>query len=244
LINGELAVVIVNKTPWFGKPYFTSFRPTAPDGGLRTGRLRIYAKATSAFMSPLIQVIIGTTRPDRFSEKPAAWVVDRLHQRDDLDVEVVDLRDHPLPMYASPVAPARAGRDYPNDDVARLGTTLDRADGYVIVTGEYNHGYPAVLKNALDHVFPELNRKPVTFVGYGNVGGARAIEQLRLVAVEFEMAPLRWAVHIHPDVMLPAMRTDPFSIELFASLDPRLETAVNDLVWWSDTLKAGRAAGS
>jgi NAD(P)H-dependent FMN reductase len=159
-------------------------------------------------------------------------------------MEVVDLRDHPLPMYASPVAPARSGRDYPNDDVARLGTTLDRADGFIIVTGEYNHGYPAVLKNALDHVFPELNRKPVTFVGYGNVGGARSIEQLRQVAVEFEMAPLRWAVHIFPDVMLPAMRTEPFSIELFASLDERLDTAVNDLIWWAHTLKTGREAGS
>jgi NAD(P)H-dependent FMN reductase len=197
-----------------------------------------------AFMSPHIQVIVGTTRPDRFSEKPVAWVVDRLGQREDLDFEVVDLRDHPFPMYASPVAPARAGRDYPNDDVARFGATLDRADGYIIVTGEYNHRYPAVLKNALDHVFPELNRKPVTFVGYGNVGGARAIEQLRTVAVEFEMAPLRWSVHILPDVMVAAMRTEPFSIELFAPLDPRLDAAVNDLVWWANTLKAGRVAGS
>ena len=78
----------------------------------------------------------------------------------------------------------------------------------MLVTAEYNHGYTAVLKNALDHTFVERNRKPVAFVGYGNVGGARAIEQLRLVAVELEMAPLRHAVHILPDVMIPARRAE------------------------------------
>ena len=194
-------------------------------------------------MTPLIQVIVGTTRAGRFSGKPAAWVADRLTPRDDLRFEVVDLRDHPLPMFDHPVPPARSPRDYPNDEVARLGQTLDRADGYIVVTGEYNHGYPASLKNALDHVFPELSRKPVTFVGYGNVGGARAIEQLRQVVIEFEMAPLRWAVHILPDLMRPAMQADPFSLEVFASLDGRLDTAVSDLVWWSTTLSAGRSSG-
>ncbi len=193
--------------------------------------------------TPLIQIIISTTRPGRFADKPVAWVVDRLGQRDDLSFEVVDLRDHPLPHFASEMAPARGGRDYPNAEVARLGQTLDRADGYIILTAEYNHGYPAVLKNALDHVFPELNRKPVAFVGYGNVGGARAIEQLRLVAVEFEMAPLRWAVHLLPDVMVAAMKADPFSIELFASMDQRLDMLASDLVWWATALQWGRQRG-
>jgi NAD(P)H-dependent FMN reductase len=198
--------------------------------------------ATTASSKPLIQIIIGSTRPGRFSEKPAAWLVDRLSGRDDIEVEVVDLRDHPLPFYESPVAPARAGRDYPNDDVARLGQTLDRADGYIVVAAEYNHGYSASLKNALDHVFPELNRKPVAFVGYGNVGGARAIEQLRLVSVEFEMAPMRWAVHILPDVMLPVMQAETFSPELFASLDSRLDILLKDLIWWTGALRVARAA--
>jgi NAD(P)H-dependent FMN reductase len=185
-------------------------------------------------------VIIGSTRPGRFADKPVAWLVDRLRQRDDLSVEVVDLRDHPLPFYESAVPPARGGRDYPNEDVARLGQTFDRADGFIIVTAEYNHGYPASLKNALDHVFPELNRKPVAFVGYGNVGAARAIEQLRLVAVEFEMAPLRWAVHILPEVMVPAMKAEECTPETFASLDQRLELLTTDLLWWSNTLRVGR----
>ena len=97
-----------------------------------------------------------------------------------------------------------------------------------------------MLKNALDQVFPEFNRKPVAFVGYGNSGGARAIEQLRLVAVELEMAPLRHAVHILPALMVPAMASDPFDVEIFASLDEKLDTAAADLAWWAAALAAAR----
>ncbi len=167
--------------------------------------------------------------------------MDRLSARTDLNAELVDLRDHPLPIFDQPAPPARTLRDYPTETVARWGHTVDKTDGFIVVTPEYNHGYPASLKNALDHIFPELNRKPVTFVGYGNVGGARAIEQLRLVAVEFEMAPLRHAVHILPELMVPAMKADPFTPELFAPLDGRLDTAATDLAWWANALAAARA---
>ena len=192
---------------------------------------------------PHIQVILGTTRPGRFSHKVGAWLVDRMEQRDDLTVELVDLRDHPLPIYELDVAPARAGREYETPEVRRFGEVLDRADGYVMVTGEYNHGSSSSLKNAIDHVFPELHRKPVTFAAYGQVGGARAVEQLRQVVVELEMAPLRHAVHILPNVLIPARQQDPFTIEAFAELDPRLTTALDDLVWWAAALDAARAAG-
>lgn len=192
---------------------------------------------------PRLQVVLGTTRPGRFSDKVGAWLVDRMQRRDDLEVELVDLRDHPLPIYELDVAPARGGRAYETPEVRQLGEVLDRADGYVIVTGEYNHGYSASLKNAIDHVFPELHRKPVTFAAYGQVGGARAVEQLRQVVVELEMAPLRHAVHILPSVLIAARRQDPFSIEAFAELDPRLDTAVTDLVWWADALRAARSGG-
>ncbi len=191
-------------------------------------------------MPPLIQAIIGTTRPDRFSEKPVAWLVDRIGRRDDIELEVLDLRDHPLPLFEEKLPPARSLRNYPNKNVARLGRLVDRADGFIIVTGEYNHGYLAALKNALDHLFPEFNRKPVAFVGYGNVGRARAIEQLRQVVVELEMAPLRHAVHIPPQAMIEAINADEFSPELFASLDERLELLVADLAWWASALRDAR----
>jgi NAD(P)H-dependent FMN reductase len=191
--------------------------------------------------APSIQVIIGTGRQGRFSEKPAAWLMDRLVDRDDLEVELVDLRDYPLSFFDQPMAPAYGRREYP-PEAARWASKVEGADGYIIVTAEYNHGYPALLKNALDHAFPEFNRKPVSFVGYGNVGGARAIEQLRLVTVELEMAPLRHAVHILPDIMVPVMQSkDPIDIELFAPLDERLDRLVADLLWWAKALAAARA---
>jgi NAD(P)H-dependent FMN reductase len=192
-------------------------------------------------MAPLLQIVIGSTRPARFADKPLAWILDRAARRDDLALEVVDLRDHPLPFFDGAVAPARRGRDYPSEALARFGALIDRADGYIFLTSEYNHGYPASLKNAIDHLFPEFNRKPAAFVGYGNVGAARAIEQLRLVTVELEMAPLRHAVHILPDLMLPALRAEEFSPEVFAPLDPRLELLLTDLSWWATALASARA---
>jgi NAD(P)H-dependent FMN reductase len=187
-------------------------------------------------------VILGSTREGRFGEKAAGWALDRLgKKRRDLSVEPIDLRDYPMPFYEQAVSPARGHREYP-PEVARWAEKVEAAEGYLIVTPEYNHGYPAVLKNALDQVFPELNRKPVAFVGYGNAGAARAIEQLRLVCVELEMAPLRHAVHILPAVMIPARQAEgPFDPEVFASLDERLDTVVDDLVWWAKALSRARA---
>jgi NAD(P)H-dependent FMN reductase len=191
-------------------------------------------------MDMLIQVITGTTREGRFSERVADWVLQHLRERADIDVELVDLREHPLPFFDAP-APAKAPREYASDEVARLGTTLDRADGYIVVTGEYNHGYPAVLKNAMDWTFVEWLRKPIAFVGWGNVGGARAIEQLRQVAVEFEMAPLRHAVHILPDILIAARQaSDAADTTVFAPLEPRLKLLSDDLLWWASALNAAR----
>jgi NAD(P)H-dependent FMN reductase len=187
-----------------------------------------------------IAVITATTREGRFSERVAHWVLGHFQRRGDVEVELVDLREYPLPFFDAP-APARTLRNYPRKDVARLGQALDRADGFVVLTGEYNHGYPAVLKNAMDWTFVEWRRKPISFAGWGNVGGARAIEQLRQVAVEFEMAPLRHAVHILPDVMIKARQAaDQTDLSEFAPLEPRLTLLADDLVWWTATLAAGR----
>jgi NAD(P)H-dependent FMN reductase len=187
-----------------------------------------------------IQVIMGSTRPNRFGEKPARWVMELLAARGDLDVELIDLRDYPLPFFEQPLSPARSQREYPDDGIARWGRKVDEADGFVFVTPEYNHGYPASLKNAIDHLFPEWQRKPVAFVGYGSVGGARAIEQLREVVVELEMAPLRHAVHILPAVMVPVMQAEGYDASLFESLLPKLQLLGDDLAWWAKALAAAR----
>lgn len=190
----------------------------------------------------LLQVINGTTREGRFSERVAAWVMSRLEQHEAFELELVDLRDHPLPFFDGD-APARTGREYADEAVTRFSRVIDRADGYVILTGEYNHGYPAVLKNALDSTFVEWRRKPVAYVGWGNTGGARAIEQLRAVAVEFEMAPLRHAVHVLPDVFVALRQaSDPADLAPFAPLDSRLDMLAEDLAWWMRALASARAA--
>ncbi len=193
---------------------------------------------------PRIAVVLGSTRHGRFGDKPAGWVVSQLAARGDLDVELIDLRDHPLPLFDG-APPAYTGRDYPTEDIARFARRIDAADGFVLLTPEYNHGYPAVLKNAMDHTFVEWQRKPVAFVGWGNVGGARAIEQLRLVAVEFEMAPLRHAVHVLPEMLLAARDAPAESANsIFAPLQPKLVRLADDLAWWADALAVARTVAA
>ena len=143
---------------------------------------------------PRIGILLGSTREGRFSERPAQWIFDLATQRDDLSFEMLDLRTYPLPFFDEPLSPIRAPATHP---VAQCwADKLSTLDGLIIVTPEYNHAPTAVLKNALDYAYAEFNRKPVAFVGYGGVGAARAVEQLRLIAVELQMAPLRQAVHL------------------------------------------------
>ena len=135
------------------------------------------------------------------------------------------------------------GREHDDEAEARFGAVIDRADGYLICTGEYNHGYPAVLKNAMDSTFVEWRRKPVTFVAWGNVGrGAGRSSSCGLVAVEFEMAPLRHAVHVLPDVLIAIRQSEhPDDPAHFAQLEQRLTLAADDLAWWMSALTTARA---
>src|ERR1700744_1025704 len=122
----------------------------------------------------LIQVISSTTREGRFSERVATWVTGQLANRDDFDVEPIDLRGYPLPFFDG-VAPARAPREYASPELEQLGRRLDRADGYIVLTAEYNHGYPAVLKNAMDWTFVEWRGPSSSVWGVGPGWGGRAL---------------------------------------------------------------------
>lgn len=113
---------------------------------------------------------------------------------------------------------------------------VDVCDGYIITAAEYNHGPTALLKNALDSASREWYQKPVAFVGYGGVGGARAIEQLRQVAIELQMAPLKAAVHIGGEVFLGTR--EGHSLSSYPHLDQIRATMFDQLVWWARALKS------
>ena len=144
---------------------------------------------------PHIHIILGSTRQGRFGDRVASWFMAHADARADMSAELVDLRDWPLPFFDQPVPPMMGSYNDPLQQA--WAAKVAEADGYVIVTPEYNHGYPAVLKNALDHLYAEWNGKPVGFVGYGGSGGGiRAVEQLRQVVIELAMVPIRSQVAI------------------------------------------------
>ena len=189
---------------------------------------------------PRIALIIGSTRPTRFADKPAQWMLEQARARDDLDVEVVDLRDHPLPFFnevASNLHVPSKGAE-----AIRWQQTIDRFDGYIFVVAEYNHSLSGVLKNAMDQAYREWNRKPFTAIGYGGAGAARAIEHLRAIGVELQMVSTRSAVHIGgADFMKvhPRGADGPMSA-IEAHLIPAAAAALDELVWWARATMAAK----
>ncbi len=141
---------------------------------------------TDADRRPLLQVIVGSTRPGRVGDPIARWFAGYARDHEAFDVEIVDLAEVDLPMFAEPEHP-RFGR-YVLDSTKAFSATIARADAYAIVHPEYNHSYNAAVKNALDHLNQEWARKPVTLIGYGGVAaGARAAEALVPVLVGLRM---------------------------------------------------------
>ena len=191
--------------------------------------------------SPLkIGVVIGSTRQQRFAEYPAHWIANLLGQQPEVHVTILDLRDYNLPNYDETVSPAMLGEQrYEDPAVARWTQAVEAQDGFILVGPEYNHGYSAVLKNALDYVYQGWNRKPVAFIGYGNLGGARAIEQLRQVTVELQMVPLAAAVHL-PLAPLIAHFTGGDGSAALPESNDKAAAMIADLLWWSRALKVAR----
>ena len=200
-------------------------------------------------MTVKVKVIIGTTRQRRFGDKPAHWICDEARAQPDVEVELLDLRDYPLPFFDEPKSPMWLNGQYGNDAVQRWADRIADGDAFIIVTAEYNHGYPAVLKNALDHIYPEWGNKPVGFVSYGNAGGARAVEQLRQVVIELQMLPIRSAIHIPTAIYLSVMNEPvPANPDLFRPLKEGrvnyVERFFADLLWSARALKRAREGAS
>src|SRR3989344_2690956 len=186
-----------------------------------------------------IKIIIGSTREGRFGEKPARWMLDKIQKRKEIDAELLDLRDYPMPFFNEAKTPTAKKEPYGDEAVKRWTKKIAEADGFIVVAPEYNHGYPAVLKNALDYVYTEWNKKPVGFVSYGGAGGVRSVEQLRQVAVELDMVPLRTAIHIFSFWELLDEKGN-LKENAFALFEGKANKLVDELLWFGALLRNGR----
>ncbi len=190
---------------------------------------------------PRIGIILSTTRETRFADRPAQWLQGIAKARGDADYEVVDLRDYPLPFFDAVGSP----RYVPLTDESQLrfARKIGEFDGYIFITAEYNHTVPGVLSNALTYIFNETERKPAAFVGYGAVGGSRAVEHLRALVVELSMVPTRFAVHINMEPLLGMLRGGK-DFGDYDYLAPTVTTMLDELAWYTRTLKVGREAAA
>lgn len=195
-----------------------------------------------------ISVVLGSTREGRFGEKPAQWILEELQKQAGVTAELLDLRDYPMPFFDSQVPPSMAKGQYAHESVQQWAKKIAASDTFIIVTPEYNHGYPAVLKNALDWLHPEWHRKAVGFVSYGSAVGARAVEQLRQVVIELQLVPIKSSIHIPADIFMAAMMgTGPSGSALFAPLrdgprGDRVQQFFDDLLWTARALKSARSS--
>ncbi len=192
---------------------------------------------------PKIAIIIGSTRPTRFADLPAQWMLAQAQARTDMDVELVDLRDYNLPFFAEMASNAWM----PTQDANALKwqQKLAEFDGYIFVVAEYNRSLTASLKNALDQAYVEWAQKPAAAIAYGSMGGTSALQHLRTIAVELQMVPVRNAVHIgggdffrvHPGFGGSGKISD-----IEGALLGSAKATLDDVVWWANATMAARKA--
>ena len=139
-----------------------------------------------------IGIILGSTRPGRNGEAVAKWVYELARKRTDATFELIDLKDFHLPHLDEAIPPSMG--QYAHDHTKVWAATIARFDGFVFVTPEYNHSTSGALKNAIDYLFSEWNNKAAGFVSYGGLGGTRAVEHLRLIMAELQVADVRTQV--------------------------------------------------
>lgn len=183
-----------------------------------------------------IAIIIGSTRPGRVGPSVAQWVYDIAKQRNNADYELVDLADFNLPLYDEPVPPSMSS-DYAHDYTKAWSAKIASFDGFVFVTPEYNRATGGALKNAIDYLNVEWANKAAGFVGYGSFLGARAVENLRLIMGELQVADVRAQVGL-------SLFTD---FENFTEFKPgphheeSVHMMLDQLVAWSGALKTIRS---
>ena len=187
-----------------------------------------------------IAVIIGSIRPNRQGDKPAKWIAELARQTGDFDVELVDLIDYPLPLFDAPASDLWAPT--PNAVAAKWQAKLSEFDGYIFVAAEYNHSIAGALKNAIDWAYKPFIKKAAAYVGYGAVGGARAVEHLRNVMVEAQVASVRHGLHIGGADFMAVMFGQKSWDDILPTYVPFTKDLFDNLRWWAAATKAARAA--
>jgi NAD(P)H-dependent FMN reductase len=189
---------------------------------------------------PKIAVIVGSIRPNRFGDKPAKWIFDHAKANGAFDVELVDLADYPLPLFDA------AASDFwmptPNEVAAKWQAKLNEFDGFIVVTAEYNRSIPGALKNAIDWAYKPFMRKAVAYVGYGSVGGARAVEHLRTVMVELQAVSVRQGIHIGGSEFASVFMGKKSWDEVKSTFDGFAGDLLSNLLWWTNATKTAREA--
>ncbi|MFN3992949.1 MAG: NADPH-dependent FMN reductase [Tabrizicola flagellatus] len=191
--------------------------------------------------NPKIAIIVSSTRPTRFADVPTAWIKAQAEARGDMDVEVVDLRDHPLPFFDEVASNAWVPSQ--NPVAQKWQKKVGEFDGYIFVVAEYNRSITGALKNALDQAYVEWARKPFGAIGYGSMGAANALGHLQNIGVELQMVPTRNNVRIGG--------SDFFKVhsgfggsgnlgDIEGAIAPAAKAMLDDVVWWANATKAAR----
>lgn len=186
-----------------------------------------------------IGLIVSSTRQGRFADKVLAWFEPIAAAQPGWEIEVLDLREAALPFFDEPVPPAAKPVTAPAAQA--WGDKLEAMDGFIVLTAEYNHSITAALKNAFDYAFEGWKRKPIGTVGYGGVGAARAVEHLRMIAINFGMVPVAGGVNIGGGDFGALMGGKSFA-DLGPHLEKSAEGLIADIDWWARAIKAAKAA--
>lgn len=190
-----------------------------------------------------LQVIVGSTRPGRTTDRVAKWVAETAKKLPNTEVELVDLRDYDMPLFNEEISPRYNPERKPEAVVQKWMDKITEGDAYVFVTPEYNHSTSGVLKNSFDYLTFQLLRKPTSIVSHGTVGGARAAMHLREILSEARSVVIPTAVafagagqSIDEDGVLDEEATNrPYGPQT------ALDGLLSELTWYSDALSAARA---
>jgi NAD(P)H-dependent FMN reductase len=180
-----------------------------------------------------IGIIVGSTRPGRVSPQVAKWTYEQAKQRKDAEFEIVDIQDYNLPVLDEPL-PSMI--PYAKEHTKKWSAKIASLDGFIFVTPEYNHSISGALKNAIDFLYKEWNNKVAGFVSYGSTGGVRAVEHLRGILAEVQIADVRGHVSL-------SLFTDFENYSVFKpgpAHAPQLNTLLDQIVTWGEALKTVR----